>query len=146
MGALDRGRPGAPPPFGRRVALVARDPGEVATGGGGGGRRGRPRGNRGAIRRMETPPPAPSRLHRQRGAARRARGSLSRERRIGRRLLLAAALSDGGTSRLQGPDPQFPPGSWRTEPRALRSVGGDPKGRPASLAPRDPADGRIDPP
>ena len=30
MGALERGRPARPPPVGRRVALVARDPGEGA--------------------------------------------------------------------------------------------------------------------
>ncbi len=40
MGALDRGRPARPPPFGRRVALVARDPGEGAPGRGSAGRRG----------------------------------------------------------------------------------------------------------
>ncbi len=68
MGALDRGRPARPPPFGRRVALVARDPGEGAPGRGSAGRRGRPRRRRGPIRRVEAPPSASSRLHRQRGA------------------------------------------------------------------------------
>ena len=146
MGALGRGRPARSPPFGRRVALVARDPGEGAPGRGSAGRRGRSRRRRGPIRRIEAPPAAPSRLHRQRGAARRARGSPPRKRPFGRRLPFTAALSHRGSSRLQDPGPGFPPGSGGTKPRALRSVDVDAEGRAVPLPSGDPSRGRFDPP
>jgi len=50
------------------------------------GGRGCARRRRGAIRRIEVPPAAPSRFHRQRGPARRTRGSPPRDRPFGRRL------------------------------------------------------------
>src|SRR3972149_5393880 len=128
MGALDRGRPARPLPVSRRVALVARDPGAGAPGREDAPRSGGPSRAFGPVRRPEAPPAAPPRLHRQRVPARRARGSPPRERRFGRCFPFPAALPHGGASRLPGSDPQFPPRSGGTKPRAPRSMDGGPGG------------------